>query len=284
MKPILILMLFPIFSLAWQVKVWQLRENVQSFFSNPYKKSRVPQFMLDSKHPWILENQKKLEKLSDAESYLCFSSQEHTIDVNQKKSGGEENELGIPPDLFDYLEIDNSRGGISRPGWPNALLRAQEIQRCPAALSQVKTFKTGIYVYDSKYSDWDKRVLEPPRPPRELLDLFGDVLGNMSLETLKWDIPGQYAHYFGEHFVNRGLTLPSAKTLEISSINHFLVPMCSNITELVCRRRWGDYINKGDEDPELLLIKASMFAPNITRLGMEWEFDESKVQGTQFQA
>ncbi|KAI0522065.1 hypothetical protein F5B22DRAFT_457479 [Xylaria bambusicola] len=283
MKPILALMLFPIpvLSLGWQVRAWQWRENVQDFFGNPYKKSRVPQFMLDSNHPWILENQAKLEKLPDAESYLCFSSQGHTIDVNRGKPGGEGNGLAIPPDLFDYLEIDNSRFGISRPGWPNALLRAQEIQRCPAALSQAKTFKTRIYVYESEYSDWDKRILEPPQPPRELLDLYADILGNTSLETLKWDIAPKYAHYFGERFVDRGLAVPTAKTLEVSPMNHFLVPMCSNITELVYQcRTWERYFIHGGEDPELLLLQASMFTPNLTRLVMdaEWEFDNSKVQ------
>ncbi|KAJ2996428.1 hypothetical protein NUW58_g977 [Xylaria curta] len=282
MKPILILMFFPVFSWAWQKAIWEWKEKTQDFLSNPYKQSRVPQFMLDAGHPWIIENREKLEQLPDVESYLCFSFQESAVDSSRVEGMAEKKGLEIPHNLFDHLEINNNRWEINRPGWPNALMRMREINRCPAALSQVKTFKTRVYVYDSEYDDLAKKMLEPSRPPQELLGLFADVLGNMtSLETLKWSIPPPYVHYFQEHFVDRGLVLPSVKTLEISGRAHFLVPMCSNITELEYGgRTTGERHTSGSEDSESLLLQATMFAPNLTRFGMtaSWAWDDSKLQ------
>ncbi|KAI0906980.1 hypothetical protein F4823DRAFT_565252 [Ustulina deusta] len=269
MKLILVLMSFPIASLAWQ-NIWHWREKIGGFLSNPLRQSRVPQFILDARHPWIIENLSKLESLPDAESYLCFPSKESTTDTGGEKSSEGENGLDLPPDLFDYLKIDNSRWGIDNPGWPDALLRAREIARCPAALSQVKTFKLGIYVLDSEPSGSHMSIPEPLQPPTKVLDLFADVLGNMtSLETLQWSIPPPCARYFEERFTDRGLVLSSVKRLEPSAMNHFLVPMCSNITAL---EYGGDWMSRSDlnrsEDPESLLLQAAMFAPKLTRFGM----------------
>ncbi|KAI1735183.1 hypothetical protein F4680DRAFT_312954 [Xylaria scruposa] len=279
MKPVFILILFPIFCCAWQKVIWQWKEQAQDFLSNPWRQSRVPQFILDARHPWIVENQKKLEQLPDVESYLCLSSQVSTADSDIVPKVVE-NGLQIPPDLFDYLEIDNNR--CSRPGWPNALMRAQEINGCPAALSQVKQFKTSIFVHDSKYSDTAMKMLEPSRPSPELVDLFADVLGNMtSLDSLTWSIPPAYIKFFEKRFIDRGLVLPSVKTLEIDRGHHFLVPMCSNITNLEYGGKYPwQYNSSPNEDPESLLLRSTMSAPNITRLGMVagWRWDHSQVQ------
>lgn len=263
------LMLFSVASMGWQTSAFNWKEKIGDFLSNLSRQSRVPQFILDARHPWILENQSKLERLPDAESYLCSQTQVSATDIT-------ENGLDVPHDLFEYLEIDNNRVGIHRPGWPNALLRLQEIHRCPAALSQVKTFNTVIYVYRGQYSDLDKRVLEPHQPPREVLDLFVDVLGNMThLETLKWKIPASDASYFEEHFAERGLVLPSVRKLEPSSMAPFLVRTCPNITTLETFSR---------EEPEALL-QAAMFTPNLTRfaMGVNYGWTPSLIQGTKFQ-
>ncbi|KAI0445489.1 hypothetical protein F4803DRAFT_548213 [Xylaria telfairii] len=248
----LALMLFSVASMGWQAAVLDWKEKIGDFLSNPSKQSRVPQFILDARHPWILENQSKLERLPDAGSYLCSQSQASTTDIT-------ENGLNVPHDLFEYLEINNNRAGINRPGWPNALLRLQEIHSCPAALSQVKTFYTDIYVYRSRYDDLDKRVLESHQPPKEVLDLFVDVLGNMTnLETLKWKIPASDASYLEEHFAERGLVLPSVRRLEPGSMTPFIVRTCPNITTLEVF---------STKQPEALL-QAAMFAPNLTRFAM----------------
>ncbi|KAI1307170.1 hypothetical protein F5Y03DRAFT_352971 [Xylaria venustula] len=269
MRPLLILLIIsPIFSWALKENIWKWTEQVQGFLSNPYRKSRVPQFILDTQHPWIIENQKRLEQLPNVESYLCFSPQGVMSDGNRISSVAA-NGFEIPPDLFDHLKIDNT-GFVNRPGWLNALMRAQEINRCPAALSQVKAFRTHVYVYDSEYSDKAMKMLELSHPPRELLDLFVDVLGNMTnLESLEWRIPPPYVHYFEERFVDSRLVLPSVRTLETSGRSHFLVPMCSGITKLdyAGRQTWESY-GGIMEDPEPLLLRATMFAPNLTQLGI----------------
>ncbi|KAI1419005.1 hypothetical protein F5Y12DRAFT_780270 [Xylaria sp. FL1777] len=279
MKLIIVLILFPIVSLAWQTTIWHWREKAGGFLSNPYRQSRVPQFILDARHPWIIENQNKLESLPDAEAYLCFSSREAKTGIMGDKLSEGENGLEIPSDLFDYLEIDNSRWGVDRPGWPNALIRAQEILRCPAAVTQVKTFQASIYVYEGEYSNW---ILEPRQPPREVPGLFADLLGNMtSLETLKWSIPPAYVHYFEERFFDRGLVLPSIKRLELGRLSHFLVQLGSNITVLEYR---GGMTSRddisGSEDPESLLIRATMFAPKLKRFAMRpsWGWTDLMVQ------
>lgn len=281
------MILYPILSWGWQKAIWKWREQAQGLFNNPHRQSRVPQFILDTKHPWIIENRRKLEQLPDAELYLCSSYPGSTVD-GSRVSGSANNRLEIPSDLFNYLEIDNCGWPISRPGWPNAFIRAREIKRCPAAFTQVKKFKTCICVNDGKYSDWDKRLLEPPSPPRDLLDLFADLLANMtSLETLEWSIPHKHANYFEERFIDRELSLPSVRTLETDGKSHFLLPVFSNITRL----EYGSakpfsYADSRSEDPELLFIQATLYTPNVTRLGITFRqgWDHSKIQGTQFQA
>ncbi|TRX93020.1 hypothetical protein FHL15_006158 [Xylaria flabelliformis] len=253
-------------SLGWQAAVLHGKERVAEFLSNPLRQSRVPQFILDAQHPWILENQGKLERLPDAESFLCSQPQRSGKDLS-------ENGLDVPPDLFEYLEIDNRRLGVDRPGWPNAVLRLRELHRCSAALSQVKTFKTAIRVHRGEYSHLDKRILEPHQPPREALDLFVDVLGNMTnLEILKWDIPVSDACYIERHFVERGLVLPSVRRLEPGSVSPFLVRTCPNITALE---------EKSYTDAPEALLQAATFAPKLTRFAMSVRhgWDLSLVQG-----
>ncbi|KAI1361080.1 hypothetical protein F5Y08DRAFT_315773 [Xylaria arbuscula] len=279
MKPLLMLMLSSIFSWPMQKAIWKWRERAQSFLNDPSKKSRVPQFILDSKHPWVVTNQKKLEQLPDAESYLCFSSRSAT--------GGSElpivaaDELEIPPDLFDYLEIANIKWPVSRPGWPNAFMRAQELSRCPAALSQVKRFKANVYVRHGLYDKWHQKVLEPQLPPQEVVDLFVDVLNNMtSLETLTWRIPQAYDEYFEERFTDRGLILPSVRTLDTNEANHYIVPTCPNITRLEYGSGIPWYGDGREDVPGSLFLRTTMFAPNITQLEMAARrgWDQSKAQ------
>ncbi|KAI1271750.1 hypothetical protein F5Y07DRAFT_382098 [Xylaria sp. FL0933] len=281
MKLIVGLTLFSLVSLAWQTTNWHWRESVGELLSNPYSKSRIPQFILDARHPWIIENQSRLESLPDAGAYLCSVSGQSTTDVSGEQSSAVGNGLDLPPDLFDYVEIDNIRGQVYRPGWSNALSRAQEIQRCPAALSQVKTFLTRIDVYDTQRVNWGKRILEPAQPPSELPSLFADILGNMtSLETLKWDVTPRHAHYFEESFLEREFVLPSVTRLEPRAMSHFLVQMCPNITSLV--RDWSMSLSDDldGDDPDFLLIRVTMFAPKLKRFAMmaEWSWTDSLVQ------
>ncbi|RDW59162.1 hypothetical protein BP5796_12086 [Coleophoma crateriformis] len=253
--------------LAWSDWAELMPDAVMDFIDNPMRRSRIPQFILDARHPWILENKRKLESLPDAEAFLCGlngPSDKPDVHVN--------NGLEIPGDLFHHLEIDNNRYGISRPGWPNALRRLREMKRCPQALALVKTFTVNIYVHD-QYSDWFLRVREPSRPQIESLKLFGDVLEAMTgLETLKWELSAEHAHWFEEAFKHRDLTLPSPKHLLIGPLSHYLVGMCPNVEaiediELTC---WK---HSPHQSPGLLLVRSTSSARNLTRLALHACFE-----------
>jgi hypothetical protein len=183
-----IAMAFPSFSSA-QTWVASFQQPLKNLINNPLRRSTVPQSILDARHPWILANQRKLERLPNAEAFLCSGPDSESNESRGTVTETGEAELETPPDLFDNLEINNSRAGISRPGWPNALERLGEIKRCQRALSQVKTLEVDIYVHLEKYSDQYLKILEPSQPPEQLLNLFGDVLEFMAnLETLKWGL------------------------------------------------------------------------------------------------
>ncbi|KAJ8129534.1 hypothetical protein O1611_g4094 [Lasiodiplodia mahajangana] len=249
-------------SASWKVTIWDWREKAGNFLSHSSSQSRIPQFLLDSKHPWVIENQNKLRTLPNVESYLCSPPKELAPDNGQETPGGAEHGLDIPSDLFDNIEISNIGMDISRPGWPNLLLRLREISRCPAALSKVKNFATQNYFHNSEYDDWDMKILEPAQMPREVLGLFAEALGNMThLETLKLGIPRSAAREFEEYFSSRGLILPSVKRLELDVGSHFLVRMCPNITVL---ETWREY-SGGDA---VALLQATLFTPNLTRFAM----------------
>ncbi|RDW63698.1 hypothetical protein BP6252_11243 [Coleophoma cylindrospora] len=251
--------------LAWSDWAEWVPDAVTEFIDNPMRRSRIPRFILDAKHPWILENKRKLESLPDAEAFLCgldAPSDEPVVHVN--------NGLELPRDLFHYLEIDNRR--LSRPGWRNALERLREMKRCPQALARVKTFKVNIYVHD-RYSDWFLRVREPSRPYKESLKLCGDVLEAMTgLESLKWEIDAEHAHWFEEAFKHRNLTLPSPKHLLIGPLSHYLVGMCPNVEaieniDVVC---WK---HSQHQNPGLLLVRSTSSAKNLTRLALHACFE-----------
>ena len=224
MKLAVLILLFPgamAFTLS-SAQTWlaSFQQPLRNFIDNPLRQSTIPQFLLDSRHPWILAHRRQLERLPNAAEFLC------TELVDGRTA------LEMPPDLFDSLEVDNTRVGISRSGWANALERFGEISQCPRALERVKEMNLYIYVFDRPYSDRSIRLLEPPFPPPQLITLLGDVLESMhNLETLKYHIPKQYTHILGK-FRARKLTLPHVKHLEPGPWSHYLVGMCPNLETL----------------------------------------------------
>jgi hypothetical protein len=100
---------FPGLSSA-QIWLASFQQPLLNFMANPTRRSDVPQFIIDARHPWILANQRKLERLPNAEAFLCLGPDS---EANAETETWEE-ELQIPLDLFDKLEINNNRVGISR--------------------------------------------------------------------------------------------------------------------------------------------------------------------------
>ena len=194
-----------------------------------------------------------------------------TNESNEKETEAVGGQLEIPPDVFDNLEIDNNREGISRPGWPNALERLGEMKRCPRALNQVKTLDVTIFVHSGKYCDWYLKSLEPSQPPEQLLTLFGDVLESMTnLTTLNWGIDKEDAHYFEAAFKSRNLTLPSIKTLVPGPWSEYLVSMCPNLERLENGGsfNWYHAHMPDNRDWKLLFIQAAVSAPKLKRFAM----------------
>jgi hypothetical protein len=244
------------------------QQPLEHLIDNPNRRSTIPQFIVDASHPWILNNQRKLESLPNAEAFLCSVrdlERNEATDLETKTSG---EELEIPGDLFDKLEIDNNRAGISRPGWPNALERLGEMKRCQQALNSVKTLKVEIYVHNGEYSAQYLKILEPSQPPEQLLTLFGDVLESMTnLESLQWGMPNEDAHFFEEAFKLRNLTLPSINHLEPAAANYYLVEMCPNLESLQSGRLFAS--SRDNRDLRLMLIQAALSANKLSRFAME---------------
>lgn len=269
-------MAFPGISTA-QTWLASFQQPLKNLIENPLRRSTVPQFIIDARHPWILANQRKLERLSNNEAFLCSAPDSITSSAGTKRETFTEEEFKVPLDLFSKLEIDNNRWPISRPGWANALERLGEMKRCPRALDQVKMLDVDISIHDSKYSDLHLRILEPSQPPEQLLILFGDVLETMpNLEALKWRIPQKYIHFFESTFKSRNLTLSSIKHLE-PGLSHYMVAMCPNLEELESER----------DGSGLLLIEAALSAPKLKRFAMEGDqFDgwtPELISGTHYQ-
>jgi hypothetical protein len=239
-----------------------------NFIDNPLRRSTIPQFIIDTRHPWILANQRMLERLPDVTAFLCSSPDSDSSESTKIET---ETELEIPPDLLENLNINNNRAGISRPGWANALERLGEMKRCQRALHQVMSLNVDVYVHDSKYSDWNLKMLEPSQPPEQLLTLFGDILESMTkLETLKWNIGKEYTHLFEEAFKLRNLTLPSIKHLEPGPSSHYLVGMCPNLERL---ENGGDFLwyhgyMPDNRDWKLMLVQAAASTPKLNRFAM----------------
>lgn len=255
-----------------QIWLAVFRQNVKNFIDNPLRRSTVPQFILDTRHPWILANQRKLERLPNVAAFLCSGpdSESNYPRWTETKPLGEE--LEIPSDLFDSLEINNNRAGISRPGWPNAFERLGEMKQCPRALKQVKTLEIDIYVHlNTAYREDYLQIFEPSQPPQQLLTLFADVLESMTnLETLKWGLPTEYTHFFEEAFKSRNLTLPSIKHLEPGPSSHYLVAMCPNLERLENGGgiSWYHGYMPDDRDWGLMLIQAAVSTPKLKRFAM----------------
>lgn len=263
-----ILLLFPMLAMAAQ---WAF---VDDFMSNPLCQSQVPQFILDSKHPWVLENKNQLERLPDAGLFLCSSTGALLGDTSESRVDG----LEVPADLFDYLQIGDCHSCKGSYSWVHVQNRLKEIQRCPAALERVKTIETKTNI------DKGERTPES-RPPAELVELFGDVLGNMtSLETLKWWAAPYHAHYFEDHFVERGLVLPSVSKLELSPLSHFLIRMCPNVTDVrpiwVYNQWYSDGHLHREANPTTQLMRAGAHAPKLHHLSIYTEWTPVFIQGT----
>lgn len=252
-------------------KFWadNVKESIYRFFEDPRRCSTVPQFLLDARHPWIVKNRRLLERLPNAEEYLCIIQEGFEL----KRLVGKNN-LEIPEDLFHRLEIDNNRYGIDRPGWANAEARLLEMQRCPRALLEVERLHVNVCVDEP--SLYMPKFIEPSNPGARLISLFGDVLESMpNLETLQWRIPARQTADFQEAFSKRELQLTSVRTLQPAQCNEYLVKMCPNVESIVTHGGpWKGAWDRDKNSPIHRLLRSATHATALKRFSLQCYSDD----------
>lgn len=232
--------------------------------------SRIPQFILDTRHPWIEANRYRLERLPDVEASLC------SLDSPMRPQGSS-TENSYPPDLFHRLEINNNRWEVNRPGWRNAILRCQEILRCPAALTDVRELEIQIFIHEDK-----RWFYESSTPPQKLLDLLTQLLSSMpNLQKLAWQTFGAGDEVFKNAFSKANLTLPSVRHLELAKFTDFFVDICPGIESLqsttaITESYWRPLI---DRDPCVPFIEAAARATNLTSFSLTTDWELEDLQG-----
>ncbi|CAN8106292.1 unnamed protein product [Discula destructiva] len=237
----------------------------------------IPQFILDTKHPWLATHKAWLARYPNVRDAICTrNSSLWTRPVTPAHA--------LPEDLFAILTIDNNNNnnnnsnGVDRPcGWTNAAARLHEMHGCAAALDGARHLHIDVYVSDANYHFFSRS--DPVYPPPDLSALAVDVLAKMDkLERLDWGISGEATRKFEPAFVEKNLTLPSVRHLQPGAWSDYLVSRCPNLEILeagsyVHHWSWNERVSRLDDimDPRLELIKATTGLPlREIRLSAGW--------------
>lgn len=226
--------------------------------------SQIPQFVLDTRHPWLETNKAWLSRYPNVSEALC--SRDSPLWTSPASP-----EHALPADLFNCLKVTGNGipkdglGWQERPSWSNVRHRLREMASCEAALADVQHLHVDIYVHDKLvFSDIDG---EPTLPPPDLPGLFTDVLAQMSnLERLDWGMSIEATREFEPVFVEKEIMLPSVKYLQLGAGSDYLVSRCPNVEVLEA----GDYFhhwswNQG-HNHRSELIKATTGLQNLKEL------------------
>ncbi|KAK3392869.1 hypothetical protein B0H63DRAFT_443166 [Podospora didyma] len=130
----------------------------------------------------------------------------------------------IPADLFTTLILTTA---------------LEEIQKCPAALNNVK--------YLSLFVEANPTV---DRPPDRVFALLVDVLKSMPhVEHLKWDTSPEQTEAY----------LPSVRRLTLAAFTDYLIPWCPNVENVAMSDQYGEasYDEAHGGDPFKPLISSS---------------------------
>lgn len=250
--------------------------------------SSIPQFLLDTEHPWIIKHHSVLERLPDCESFLYSppgtkyrtpASQLQHHDASARPAPPDDEldlHLEVPADLFTTLIIDNCYSYTRRAGWPNARSRLLELQRCPAAaLARVCSLDVRVWVHRGVHADSEDlqaeewQDLEGPAGD-ELLDLFASVLTDMTgLERLRWAMLPEFAQRIREGLVGgRGLWLPSVSRLEVAAFCEYMVDVCPNVEVLECEGTMTMTREKDSRYAEML-VEAAAKLPKVKEFSVK---------------
>ncbi|KAI3549406.1 hypothetical protein CSPX01_02514, partial [Colletotrichum filicis] len=183
---------------AWELTSFQVPLIISSWLGSSNATPRVPQFLLDTGHPWLTTHARELSSLPDATSFICtLSSDDAHSQYGGKVAIKDESaklreRLEVPANLFHRLEIRNVRAGVSRYGWKNARDRLNEMKTCPRALAEARELTVDVYVHtgmgwQTLGDTWDTLTAESRLPPKSLPALFSEVMGKMkNLSKVEW--------------------------------------------------------------------------------------------------
>jgi hypothetical protein len=224
--------------------------------------ARIPQFILDTKHPWLARNKAWLSRYPNVAEELC--SPGSSLWTTPGSTGHV-----LPADLLTNISIDSNKGldGVSRGrvAWSKVRDRLREISACKASLTAARNLHVDVFTdyYGSSPTEGDTM------PPPGLPELFADVLAQMSnLERLDWGISSEATREFERAFVAKGLMLPSVKHLKPGAGSDYLVSRCPNVEVLDVGRHdphWSWYNGPSSSRTTHLLelIKASTGLKNL---------------------
>lgn len=247
----------------------RLRNPFRGIFDSTY---RIPQFIRDAHHPWLEQNKHFISQLENPKEALCsLDSPMRMHDDNTLPS--------YPADFFKYLEIDNNRYDVNRPGWGNALQRLTEMFECPAALHDVEYFKVAIWASDEVYN-----IISPERviPPARLPNLFMDVLKSMpNLTQLEWTTFGKGNKEFEQAFSKANLTLSSVHHLNFDILSSFWIALCPEVQQVHSGSRMSSPQGWAlDEVARLACINSTASAKSLTDFGLDGEWSLYYLEGT----
>jgi len=248
-------------------------------------KGYVPQFLLDTGHSWIKKDPLDLRRNPNAKHLLSSLDSTLRPPANATADDFEKNKY-YPADLFRKLEIDNSRYGINRPGWQNAIDRLTEILDSPAALQDVEVFVVDIYNHGYAHFWEYSMYLDSVKMPARLPDLMAKALKSMpNLRRLEWSVKKPYVDDFASAFEDHGIHLDGVRELKVSPFSEFLVRVCPSLEILEPNRglepcwRWKFW--EDDEDPKHILLKAARGAGKVRKFQVNegtWKWDKRTVK------
>ncbi|KAF9873211.1 hypothetical protein CkaCkLH20_09374 [Colletotrichum karsti] len=195
--------------------------------------NNIPQFILDTKHPWLTTHADDLSRLRPDDAYSLFCDPVPAENHQPGKHGG----LDLPADLFHRLRVKDSPTDI--PSWTNARALLSEMKHCPRALSEVR--ELGVHLYP-RTADWLLEELrEPVLPPAGLPELFAEVLGSMKgLEKLDWGIRGwDQNQVIRAAFEEHGVRLDDVRELGVDMYASWMLDVAPNVQKLQIRRAEG---------------------------------------------
>lgn len=220
--------------------------------------SQIPQFVLDTEHPWLTTNKVWLSRYPNVAESLC--SRDSPLWTSPASP-----DRAPPADLFNHLRINSDRiqhGGCRwQPEWSNVRHRLRELASCKAALADVQHLHVDIYVRDNLFPDGGV----PTLPPAGLPGLFVDVLAQMSnLERLDWGMSVLAMQEFEPAFVEKRLMLPSVRYLQPGAGGDYLVSRCPNVEVLDAGYHFFDHWTwENGRNHHSELIKASTGLKNL---------------------